>query len=160
MAPDLQGLASLIVAQQDLLPSFLSFPGMLWLLLGILDHSGHEVAVSISFVCLCGRSSFTVAACGEGQGMLMGHLAASVPAWLTVENKIELMEGENAILTECRNRPKLGLPVSLVPDRYNYRYYFTRDNEGVVGNYRVHHQTHSLLSTSFVTYKLDFECVE
>lgn len=54
VAPDLQGLASLIVAQPDLLPSFRDFPGMLWLLLGILDHSRHEAAVSISFVCLRG----------------------------------------------------------------------------------------------------------
>lgn len=36
---------------------------------------------------------------GEGQRMLMGHLAVSVSAWLSVENKIELTEGENAILT-------------------------------------------------------------
>jgi hypothetical protein len=37
--------------------------------------------------------------CGEGQRMLMGHLAVSVPVWLFVENNVEATEGENAILT-------------------------------------------------------------
>lgn len=75
---------------------------------------------STSFVCLRGHSRFRAAAsCAEGQRMLMGHLAPSDPARLSVENKIELTEAEMQFLFNVANGPKLGLPVILVIDRYN-----------------------------------------
>lgn len=60
----------------------------------------HLVAFSIPlYFSMATAGSQSQRCCREGQRMLMGHLAVSIPVRLFVENTVELTEGENAILT-------------------------------------------------------------
>ena len=102
MAPRSSGLA-VLVSNRPVEPSchFLAFPP---LIRTVPWHLGPLQNVQWLFPFLLCVSTATAGSqlqrcCGEGHRMLMGHLAVSVPVWVFVENKIELTEGESAILT-------------------------------------------------------------